>query len=104
MWNQYDSVLQDVPKTNNNIEGWHRRFSSLLGGQHPTIWKFIEVLKKEESLTEFQINQYAAGTLPRTNKVSTAVAKRVKNQVTQYNRQNVLDYLNALSNNINLNV
>jgi len=70
IWNQYDSVLQDVPKTNNNIEGWHRRFSSLLGAQHPTIWKFIDVLKKEESLTEFQINQYAAGTLPVFHKQS----------------------------------
>jgi hypothetical protein len=104
LWNQYDSVLQDVPKTNNNIEGWHRRFSSLLGGQHPTIWKFVDALKKEESLTEFQFNQYAAGTLPRINKDSHAVAKRIKNQVIQYNRQNVLDYLNTLSKNINLNV
>ena len=28
MWNVYDTVLQDLPKTNNSVEGWHRGFEA----------------------------------------------------------------------------
>ncbi|KII71814.1 hypothetical protein RF11_01358 [Thelohanellus kitauei] len=28
-WNQFDRTINDQPRTNNNIEGWHRLFSSM---------------------------------------------------------------------------
>ena len=31
LWNVHNSVLEDLPKTNNAVEGWHRGFSQLLG-------------------------------------------------------------------------
>jgi len=43
-------ALEDLPKTNNNVEGWHRSFSQLLGAYHPNILKFINGLKKEQSI------------------------------------------------------
>jgi hypothetical protein len=49
LWNCYEATLEDLPKTNNSVEGWHRGFSQLLGAYHPTIWKFIDVVKKEQS-------------------------------------------------------
>jgi len=50
-----------LPKTNNSVEGWHRAFSSLLGASHPTTWRLIDVIKKEQGLTEMKINQLIAG-------------------------------------------
>jgi hypothetical protein len=50
-----------LPKTNNFVEGWHRSFSSLLGASHPTIWRLIDIIKKEQGLTEIKINQLIAG-------------------------------------------
>jgi len=34
------------------------------GSYHPSIWKFIEELKKEKSLNEFKLEQYVAGENP----------------------------------------
>ena len=30
MWNVYQRTLQELPRTNNNIDGWHRGFQSLI--------------------------------------------------------------------------
>lgn len=45
IWNCYDSCLNNLPKTNNSVEGWNHKFSRLLGGHNPTIWKLIDGLK-----------------------------------------------------------
>jgi hypothetical protein len=35
---------------------------------HPTIWRLIEVLKKEQHLTDVKINQFIAGQEPPAKK------------------------------------
>lgn len=55
MWNCYDSVLQNLPRTNNSVEGWHHAFNTALGANHVTIWKFISFLKREQVLQEVLI-------------------------------------------------
>ena len=64
LWNCYDATLNDLPKTNNAVEGWHRGFSQILGAYHPTIWKFIDGLKKEQNSNEMKIEQYISGHQP----------------------------------------
>jgi len=48
LWNCYSSAADGLPKTNNAVEGWHRSFSSLISSHHPTIWKFIDGIKKDQ--------------------------------------------------------
>ena len=64
LWNVHDQVVHDLPRTNNSVEGWHRGFSQLLGAYHPTIWKFIDGLKKEQSMNEMKLEQFLAGRQP----------------------------------------
>jgi hypothetical protein len=64
LWNCYDSVVQGLSKTNNSVEGWHREFAEVVGGHHPTVFKFIDALKKEQGLNETKIEQYIAGPNP----------------------------------------
>ncbi|KAG8173372.1 hypothetical protein JTE90_015533 [Oedothorax gibbosus] len=61
MWNCFSSVVDGLPKTNNSIEGWHRHFSSLLGAHHPSVWKCIKFIKKEQSYSEGKMEQLVAG-------------------------------------------
>ena len=51
LWNQHDAVLAGIPRSNNIVEGWHNGFARLLGCSNPTIWKFLETVKKEQTLT-----------------------------------------------------
>ncbi|KAK9717832.1 MULE transposase domain [Popillia japonica] len=54
MWSLYQSILEDLSKTNNSVEGWHRGFTERVSAMHPNIWKF-NYIKKEQSLNEIRI-------------------------------------------------
>ncbi|KAF0711276.1 E3 SUMO-protein ligase KIAA1586-like [Aphis craccivora] len=47
MWNCFLRREQDIASTNNSFEGWYNCFTSIISGKHPSIWRFIEALKKE---------------------------------------------------------
>ncbi len=40
----------DGPRTNNYNEGFNKRLNKLCGSGHPNLYKFINILKIEESL------------------------------------------------------
>ena len=51
MWNVYRS---DSFRTNNHLEGWHN-LKQLVGKEHPNIYEFVEVIQKEQTVTEVEI-------------------------------------------------
>jgi len=57
----------------------------LLAASHPTIWQLIEVLKKEQHLTEININLFIAGQKPPS-------AKKKKNIKNSENKNRVMIY------------
>jgi hypothetical protein len=103
LWNCHASVLGDLPKTNNAVEGWHRAFSSLLNAQHPSIWKFIDGLKEDQCLRQLQAEQYLSGLEPpaRRKKYRQAAAKLKKN-VAKFGRILIIDYLRSIAHNLSL--
>lgn len=104
-WNSYQRVIDDISKTNNSVEGWHRAFSSMLGADHPTIWRLIEALQKEQSLNELKIVQYSSGQLPPPSRLQyRASAERLKNVVADYGNRTTIDYLKGVAYNLNLYV
>ena len=64
LWNMYDQMIGDLPRTNNAVEGWHRRFQANVGAYHPNVWKFINILKQEQSLNHVNISQARASHQP----------------------------------------
>lgn len=84
LWNCFQSVLDDAPKTNNGCEGFHNAFSGLLGASHPTIYKFIDGLKDKQVLSELKMNQFLAGTTPPQNQKYKDSANKLKEIVEHY--------------------
>ena len=60
LWNMYNQTLNDLPRTNNTVKGWHRSFQANVGAYHPNFWKFIDILKHEQNLTQVNISQARA--------------------------------------------
>ncbi|CAK9289960.1 unnamed protein product [Gordionus sp. m RMFG-2023] len=103
LWNQYAATLEGIPKTNNAVEGWHRAFSSLLSSHHPSIWKFLDALRLEQSLTEAKIEQYISGTQPpRSRKMYRDTAENIILIVSDYVNRPINDYLRGIAYNFNL--
>ena len=65
MWNQHENVLACLPRSSNFAERWQNAFQCLMGCSNPTIWRFIDVLKEEQDLTNWKINQKMMRQSPR---------------------------------------
>ena len=61
LWNMYDQTIGYLLRTNNAVEGWHRRVQANVGAYHPNLWRFIDILKWEQSLNHVSISQARAG-------------------------------------------
>ena len=97
--------MQDLPKTNNSVEGWHRGFSQLLGSYHPTIWIFIDGLKQQQSINELKIEQFFFFyAIPQGRKVYKDVAIRIKTIVSEYGNRPNIDYLRGIAHNLVLQI
>ncbi|CAF4614900.1 unnamed protein product, partial [Didymodactylos carnosus] len=47
IWNVYDAIINDLPRTNNHVEGYNSRLESNFP-KHPHIYHFIELLRNED--------------------------------------------------------
>ncbi|KAF0989040.1 hypothetical protein HZS_1174 [Henneguya salminicola] len=56
IWHLFTRIMGNVPRTNNIVEGWHRGFSTLASASHLNIEKFVEIFKKEQSLTNVKMD------------------------------------------------
>ena len=72
-WNMHQVTLDDQSRTNNN------KFSSLVGEQHPSVWKLIETLQQEceRVATILLQNERGIRSTKRCKKVYTELQKRL---------------------------
>ena len=62
-WSAYDRVLEDIPRTTNAVEAWHRTLNAGCDVAHPNIARLIEVLKAEEELVRLELNRRLNGVI-----------------------------------------
>ena len=101
LWNVYNRVEDGLPRTNNTDKGWHRSFQSNVGAHHPTIRRFLDVLKREQSLNEVNITQIVAGYAPNPQqKQYLDSAARISVVVRDLPNRHILTYLHRIANNL----
>ena len=74
LWNMYDQTIGDLLRTNNAVEGWHRRFQANVGAYHPNFWKFINILKWEQSLKPCQ--HFTSSSWPSTRASTSSLSRQ----------------------------
>ncbi|XP_064474671.1 uncharacterized protein LOC135388795 [Ornithodoros turicata] len=73
VWNVHEATLEGGARTNNHSEAWNRRFSSLVGHSHPTVWRAIATLRLEHSAAEGKMTQSLAGAPPAKRQRTTTL-------------------------------
>ena len=102
MWNCFNNMTENLPKTNNNIEGWHNGFQRLISAHHPNIWNFIKAIKKEQSISELKYEQLLSGVLNNSSRrIYRDAATRLRIIVGMWN-ENVdpIEYLKSIAHNL----
>jgi hypothetical protein len=52
IWNSHQLTVEYLPRTNNNVEAWHRTFQESIGLNHPQVYKLISAMINEQSFTQ----------------------------------------------------
>ena len=105
IWNVYNRILEDLPRTNNSVEGWHRAFQQTIDCHYPSVYKLIDQFRKEQDRVEIDIQRFYAGIRnAKASKLNNIqLNQRLKILVQNYNSNNsVIDYLRGISNNLEL--
>ena len=105
VWSVRERTNQGLPRTNNQLEGWHNGIQGVFDGKNSTIWKCCKALKKEQALQHFSLVQKRAGAEIRIqSKKYAAINTRLRRLIqNEANVQNI-DFLRSVAYNLELNV
>ena len=101
-WNVTAQVANEVPKTNNYVEGCHNRMKHATSCTHPTLGALIHVLKKEHQITNFLIIHSDMKVERVRNKVYSKKADRVKTMLQDYKKYRPIYYLQLIASTLKL--
>ncbi|KAF0713467.1 MULE domain-containing protein [Aphis craccivora] len=76
----------------------------LNSSSHPTIWKFINALQKEEQVNRMKIEQYVAGMEPPSKKIYKDRSAKIKKICLDYDNRTIEDYLRGIAHNFQLQI
>ena len=94
-------VQKELPRTNNDLEGWHNRFAVLFQQRHAHIWKFIERLQNVSALNHHSMAQIMTrAAVPPQRRVYHATSERIQLFINNYGNNNIIDLLRGTSYNL----
>ena len=77
LWNIFNRADEELPRTNNSIEGCHNSFQPNVSCTNPIFWTFLNVLQKEESIVRVRSLQNQGDTSHQLNDVGMPIATHV---------------------------
>ena len=96
--------MLNQPRTNNASEGWNNKFHSLVGQDHPSVWKLIETLQRECACVSAVLLQDERGVRPkkRVKKVYIELQTRLRNLCEDRisERKSIVEFLRGVSSNL----
>lgn len=104
MWNMFNRLQDNLPRTNNSLEAWHNSFQKNIDCHHPSVEKLISHFQKEQSNVENLVLRYRSGIRTTESPLNKYVQKnrRLKTTTSDYSLGNIMQYLKSISFNISL--
>ena len=99
IWNIFERVREQLPRTNNAVEGWHNPLNSSIGCSHPSVLKLSKCLQREQSLQEANLIKWEAGSTMVRSKKSIERENRIQLLVADYVNRDIQTYLRGIAYN-----
>ena len=102
-WNMFHRTDNELPRINNAVEGWHRRFQSHVTTYYPSFRKFNDIMKQEEGLVRAGVLQIQGGHPPPPQRRRYADNHaRILRIVYDYANRGRINYLRSIAHNTDL--
>jgi hypothetical protein len=95
-WNVYDRTMDGMPRTSNNVEGWHFGFAGMVF-KHPHLLALIDAIKLEQSNTENNHVKLTTGISNHRAKKWVLFEERIVLIMKDYNIATMKDWLMSLA-------
>ena len=104
LWSQYECFQNGFPRTQNNVEAWHRRWENFVGNAHVGVYRIIGEFQKEQQHVVNECERILRGeSCPKRKKCVLYREERMQNIVNvRENRPDLMNYLRALAHNLSL--
>lgn len=104
IWNMFERLATDLPKSNNSVEAWHNAFAKTIQCHHPHLARFVTHLKKEQSTSEQYITRYRSGFRKEeyNNSKYVQLRNRLRVLTAEYSFANVEQHLRGAARNSTL--
>ena len=107
LWNQYTRVIDNLPRSNNALEGWHNAFNNVVGFAHPSVTKLARKLQQEQHSTQLHRRQLELGATTEKKKktyVRNCINEALRTMVADYHNRDAVTYLGDIARVLNINV
>ncbi|KFD65998.1 hypothetical protein M514_03176 [Trichuris suis] len=100
VWSVYQRTLMGRDRTNNFVEVIHRRVGHFFGSGRPTIWRFIDGIRKMQVGTDLEYERYVAGEQPPRRRARYVQdGARLCGLVETYGSRTMVEHLRAVAHN-----
>ena len=96
-WNIRSRVLDKFARTNNTLEEFHSTLRHSAASKNPNIWKFIDVLTKEEALTQTKKFHLQMGEMPNKKRKYEKLDTSIETLIEKYDGSNQTEFLRAIA-------
>ncbi|CAF1020529.1 unnamed protein product [Didymodactylos carnosus] len=91
-WNANNAILNDLPRTNNHVEGYNSRLESIFP-LHPHIFEFVELLCDEHVYQHYQAEE---------SDIQTPKRKKIYNDIDNKLKQLLISHSGGVLTNVQL--
>ncbi|KAL3877823.1 hypothetical protein ACJMK2_035467 [Sinanodonta woodiana] len=104
IWNLNDPIDDNLQRTNNSMEAWHRAFQQRIDCNHPSVFKLINRFRFEQDHVESEIERrQSGGNHPEASKKKCLQLNRgLQAVVSTYANTSLMEYLRSVANNLEL--
>ena len=96
-WNIHDRILNNKPRSSNNVERWNKQIQNDSGDHHLAVCTLIENLRLEQGLTESTIVQINSGVENKKSSIQIQLDKQYLNILKSFNHNDLFEFLNKIS-------
>ena len=102
-WSVFDQINLGIPRTQNRVEAWHRRFETLVGKSHVGVYTIIDEIRKEQIQVKRRAEDIIRGrAISPTRREYAEREKRISVILNDRTNRSNLSFLRGIAHNLGL--